>query len=156
MRPDENVFRNDLRTAEYLIGAIESRWGVVETSLLPSGIVWPTAIIWVATKAKCERYFFRFDLADYPIQPPTGSFCDPESGEYLALDKRPKTKGRGELVFRTDWQGRVALYHPYDRVAAQSHSGWATQYPNLVWGRGHTITDLLEELFHFLNEELET
>jgi hypothetical protein len=52
-------------------------------------------------------------------------------------------------VFRTDWEGGRAFYHPYDRLAAAGHPKWVAEQPSLIWDSTHTIVDYLEEI-HFL------
>jgi hypothetical protein len=71
----------------------------------------------------------------------------------LEIAKRPKGRpdSRCAKVFRTDWDGAVAFYHPYDRHAAKSHAEWITAQPHLVWTNKHTIVDFLEEFRSLLH-----
>jgi hypothetical protein len=71
----------------------------------------------------------------------------------LALEKRPKGRpgSRFAKVFRTDWEGGRAFYHPYDRAAANSHADWPSTQPHLVWNANHTIVDYLAEFHALLN-----
>ena len=84
---------------------------------------------------------------------PTGTFWDSATDTILDAERRPKGKAdsRFAKVFRTDWEDGRAFYHPYDRVAADSHSDWRTQQPHLVWTSDRTIVDYLEEIRSLLN-----
>jgi hypothetical protein len=93
------------------------------------------------------------DLAGYRSVPPTGTFYDPVTEARLANDKRPKATGdsRFAKVFRTDWSGGSAFYHPYDRVAASGHTEWPRTQAHLIWTHAHTIADYLQEFHALLN-----
>ena len=152
--PDERAFQRDLEDTPFRIGAVEGHWGLPDASLVPDGQRWPIVFLWVAAapgKNSPDRYYFRLDCRNYPIESPTGTLCDPQTQEVLALDKRPKGRDRVAAVFRTDWEGGRALYHPYDRVAAATHPDWNTRYPHLVWSRRRSIVALLSELHALLN-----
>ena len=83
----------------------------------------------------------------------TGTFWDPASNSTLEFAKRPKGKPESRVarVFMTDWESGRAFYHPYDRVAAQSHGNWPAEQPHLVWTANHTIVDYLTEFHALLN-----
>ncbi|MCW5765166.1 MAG: hypothetical protein KIT68_04235 [Phycisphaeraceae bacterium] len=106
-----------------------------------------------ALKDSPDRFFFKFDFTNYPTEAPTGCLVDPETGELLPQEKRPKGSERVAIVFRTNWKDGTALYHPYDRVAIEGHSAWPTTHPHLIWTPKHTICDLLIELHGLLDSE---
>ena len=152
--PDKRAFLADLEEASFRIGAEKGRWGLADPGLVPPELRWPLVVLWVAAAPRAggpDRFHLRLDCEGYPNQPPTGTFWDPDTKQSLAIGQRPKGAERVKLVFRTDWLGDRAFYHPYDRVAAQSHPAWPTQYPHLVWTRRHSITDLLSDFHVLLN-----
>jgi hypothetical protein len=149
-RPDERALRDDLHGAVFRLGVVDGLWGVGQAI----DETWPNALVWVAASARDgapDRYYFRLECSNYPNEPPTGSFWNPDAQAPLELTKRPKGHGRVGKVFRTDWEGGRALYHPFDRLASRSHGDWAKKYPHLVWNRNRTIVDLLSELHGLLN-----
>ena len=152
--PDKRALLADFEEAPFRIGVEKGRWDLADPGLLPEGFAWPMVVFWIAAAPRegaPDRFYIRLDCEGYPTQPPTGTFWDPETKQSLAVANRPKGKERVGLVFRTDWQGDRAFYHPYDRVAAQSHPDWPAQYPHQVWTREHSIVDLLSELHALLN-----
>jgi len=149
--PDERLLRADVEGCEFQLGMAEGRWGFV-----PDRCAWPKVVFWVAAAQRAgapERYYFCLDCTNYPSQAPTGTLWDPETGEGLAFDKRPTGSGNTGKVFRTDWENAVALYHPFDRFAANSHPDWKVNCPHLVWGPKRSIVDLLTELYGLLHCE---
>lgn len=116
--------------------------------------MWPNVIFWLAAAPRENAptlFYVRADLEGYRTVSPTGTFWDPVKKETLEFSKRPKGRpgSRVAKVFRTDWEGGRAFYHPYDRIAAASHNKWPTEQPHLIWDGNHTIMDYLEE-FHAL------
>jgi hypothetical protein len=155
-KPDERLFEEDLLSAEFLSGADKGRWGLPAPELLPDGMTWPARILWLAAANRLnapERFYIRLDAAGYRAAPPTGTFWDPATKSTLELAKWPKGRpnSRFAKVFRTDWENRVAFYHPYDRFAAKSHTAWPKEQPHLIWTSDHTIVDYLEEFHSLLN-----
>jgi hypothetical protein len=56
------------------------------------------------------------------------------------------------MVFRRDgWNQGVALYAPFDRVAADGHCDWAAKHPHLIWHAGRNISFYLEQVYDILN-----
>lgn len=155
-KPDESLFEEDLRSADFRNGAIKGRWGLPAPEILPDAITWPTRILWLAAAAHPnapERFYIRLDAAGYRAASPTGTFWDPVTKSLLDSAKRPKGKpgSRFAKVFRTDWKNGAAFYHPYDRVAAGDHTNWPKEQPHLIWTRDHTIVDYLEVFHSLLN-----
>ena len=98
-----------------------------------------------------KRFHLALDGTGYRGRAVTGTVCDPTTGAQVDHAKRPKGRpgSRVAMVFRTDWNSGTAFYHPYDRIAAESHTEWPKQQPHLVWTSEHTIVDFLRE-FHGL------
>jgi hypothetical protein len=145
--PDKRALLSDLEDAPFQIGVANGYWGLAE-------IAWPFAVFWVAAALRPnspDRFFVRLDFQGYPTQAPTGNFCDPTTKEALPSGRRPKGRERVEKVFRTDWEGGRAFYHPYDRGAAASHPNWAQESPRRAWTRDRSIVDLLGVLHDLLN-----
>jgi hypothetical protein len=152
-KPDQSLFYEDLRSAEFLIGEAKGLWGLPSPELVPEDLKWPKVILWITAGPRPnspDRFYLLLDVDGYRSVPPTGTFWDPAKKSVLENSKRPKGKSdsRFAKVFRTDWKDGSAFYHPYDRVAADGHP-WATEQPHLVWTSNHTIVDFLEE-FHSL------
>lgn len=155
-KPDQRLFAADLDSAEFRVGALKGYWGLAGTEVLPEPPEWPVRILRVQSAARegaPDRFFLRLDLEGYRTASPTGTFWDLNTGAALIAEKRPKGKkdSRCAKVFRTDWEGGGAFYHPYDRVAATGHPQWITEQPSLIWGSNHTIVDYLEEIHSLLN-----
>lgn len=147
--PPERHLRADLQSARFLLGVRKGEWGDAEVD-------WPHLKLWVAADKRVgapDRYWFRFDMNDYPTRAPTGVPWDPDQGQPLAHNRRPTGGSVVGKVFRIDWEGGRALYHPYDRVAAEGHKDWAQKYPGLVWTVEHTIMDLLLVIHRLLHDD---
>jgi hypothetical protein len=144
-KPDQRLFE-----------AQKGYWGLSGTDMQAEQPEWPLRILWVAAVPRVNapvRFYLQLDFSDYRTVPPTGTFWDPATKSPLDHNKRPKGKKDSRLakVFRTDWEGGRAFYHPYDRVAAKGHPNWATEQPSLIWDCSHTIVDYLEEMHSLLN-----
>ena len=155
-RPDKRVFEADVASAEFRNGVVNGWWGLPDTAFLPDEMTWPLTILWITAAARegaPDRFYVSLDLEGYRTAAPTGTFWDPATKSILDCAKRPRgTPGsRFEKVFRTDWKGGRAFYHPYDRVAAQGHSKWPLTQPHLIWTANHTIVDYLMEFHALLN-----
>lgn len=153
--PDQRLFEADVASAEFRAGVIKGYWGFADTDVLLEQPAWPTRIIWMAAATRPnapDRYYIQLDLSSYRSVPPTGTFWDPSTKAMLE-DKRPKGRpnSRFAKVFRTDWEGGRAFYHPYDRIAAKGHTDWPKDQPSLIWDSAHTIVDYLEEFHSLLN-----
>jgi hypothetical protein len=153
--PSQRLFKADLVAADFLSGAAKGLWGRVDTG---DADTWPMAYFWLAAakrESAPDRFVVRLDMTGYRSAGPTGRFWDPETKQDLAFAKYPKGKpgSRFAMVFRTDsWnETNKGFYHPYDRVAAASHSEWPNAMPQLVWNSDRTIVDYLEEFQNLLN-----
>ena len=155
-KPDQRLFEADLASAEFRAGSLKGTWGLVGADILSEQPAWPMRVLWISAAPRPnapDRYYVRLDLSNYRTVAPTGTFWDPNTKDMLDLAKRPKGRpnSRFAMVFRTDWEGGRAFYHPYDRVAAQGHPNWPREQPSLIWDSNHTIVDLLEEFHSLLN-----
>lgn len=155
--PDKRLFEADLASAESRNGMVNGWWGVPDRATSPAAtLTWPRTVLWIAAARRenaPERYYVSLDMTGYRAAAPTGTFFDPATGSMLELAKRPKGRpdSRFARVFRIDWEGGRAFYHPYDRVAANSHADWPSAQPHLVWNANHTIVDYLAEFHALLN-----
>lgn len=157
--PDQRAFEADLEEADFCIGIAKGFWGLAEQEVLPPGLGWPKVVLWVKATARPNapaQFNVLLDCTNYRAVSPTGTFWDPETKQFLATQKRPKGKpgSRVAQVFRTDWNNGTAFYHPYDRVASQTHPGWSNEYHHLIWDSTSTISDFLQVvLYDLLNSE---
>lgn len=153
--PDQRAFEADLQEAEFRIGVTKGLWGLAEANFLGGNISWPKVVFWVSASERPNapaRFYTLLDCSGYRGASPTGTFWDPQTKQLMTLQKRPKGKtgSRVAQVFRTDWNNGNAFYHPYDRVAAQTHPAWSREYPHLVWSPTCTIADFLQLVLHDL------
>ena len=149
-RPDQRLFEADLLSAAFRSGVEKGLWGLGEAGVMPADAAWPMVYLWMAAATRGGapgRFYVALNAEGYRGSPPTGTLWDPLNKCTLAVDKRPKGRGgsRFAKVFRTDWEGAKAFYHPYDRHAASSHPNWVNELPHLVWTENHTIVDYLVE-----------
>lgn len=154
-KPDQRAFEADTEDADFQIGVAKGMWGLADATQLPEGLVWPKAVLWVAAAQRenaPQRFYLALDLDNYRAVAPTGSFWGIDTKAALPTAKWPKGKpgSRVAKVFRTDWKEN-ALYHPYDRVAADSHAQWKSEQPHLIWDCQHTIVNYLTEIRGLLN-----
>lgn len=149
-KPDQRQFEADLQSAEYRCGLLKGIWAVENADAL----AWPKVVLWLAAAPRGgapDRFPVALDCEGYRAAAPTGNFWDLVENALLAAGKRPKGKPNSRVakVFRTDWEGGRAFYHPYDRVAVRTHPQWVREQPHLIWHDKRTIVDWLEE-FHAL------
>ncbi len=152
MRPDILKFNSDITVGQFRLGLIEGKWGIENDSNERPD--WPFVLIWIAPAIRQngpEKFYFKFDLENYPSQAPNICIWDNKNNIPLPQDKRPKGQPDFVRIFRHDWEGGVHLYVPYERHALTTHHDWPLQYPNLTWKAGDCITKVLEHLHHVLN-----
>lgn len=128
-RPDERAFEMDVEGADFQIGLVKGMWGFSNADTIPDQIAWPEIVLWVAAAPRPNspvQFHLKLNLADYRNVAPTGAFWDPIECAPLPSNQWPKgvQNSRVAKVFRTDWNNCLALYHPYDRVAANGHAEW--------------------------------
>ena len=147
MAPDERALRAHLESPAFLDGVGRGRWRLV-------GVEWPHVLVAVAAAPRDrgpDEFFFRFDLAGYPVEPPTAAPWDPDANRVLDQDRRPKG-GRAGPAFRPDWKSGAALYLPFDRVALEAHPQWRTQYRHRAWNGRRDLAWALRFLHDLLND----
>lgn len=154
--PDKRLFEADICSAGFRNGVVKGWWGLAEERYLPAATDWPIRVLWITAAPRDTapgRFYVSVNLEGYRSVAPTGTFWDPATKSMLDVAKRPKGRkgSRCAKVFRTDWMGGRAFYHPYDRVATQGHSNWSVEHPHFVWTANHTIVDYLVEIHSLLN-----
>lgn len=146
MGPDEKVFRAHLEMGPFLSGVARGRWRLLS-------LQWPCAVVAVSAAARPNgpaEYALRFDLTNYPKDPPTARPWDPERNAPLEDARRPDGRSRVPKAFRTDWMSGSALYLPCDRVAINGHQGWRQQHPHMIWNPNGDITQYLRIVHELL------
>ena len=149
MSPDERVLRDHVAGIRFLEGVERGRWRIVDD------IEWPVALVAVSAAPRENaptEYFLRFDLSGYPETAPTATPWDPNTGDVLQQELRPKGTQVGH-VFRADWENGRALYVAFDRVALNSHPNWRTEHPRRVWDSSKDLTWILQKLHEMLSND---
>lgn len=142
--PDERALRADLGRPEFRLGEAQERWS-------KRSISWPIVLIGVTASDSAE-FVLRFNCAGYPQVGPTAGLWDPVQDTILPFDKFPlHNGGRVSQVFRTDWEGGRALYHPCDRHAISTHGDWPVLHPSKLWRPEKGIVQYLEFVHELLN-----
>ncbi len=143
----------DLRDGAFLASVADGRYGLPDEEHT-KGVAWPHVVIWVAAAQRSgspDRFHLLLDCQGYPTQGPTGSFWDSNTKGLLVASDWPKGQGQVAAVFRSDWEGGRALYHPFDRYTAGKHADWPAKYPHLLWHSKRTIVDYLGMVHGLLN-----
>ena len=150
MAPDERTLRDHLGQPTFVEGVVRGRWRVV------GNVEWPHVLVAVSAAQRDngpDEFFLRLNLDGYPASAPTATPWDPEKGDKLAPERRPKGEVVGH-VFRTDWEKGNALYAPFDRVALKRHPDWARKYPGQAWNPSKDLAWVLRQVSRLLNDEL--
>jgi len=145
-KPDERAFRQDVGGGAFLRGAARGRWRLVK-------ITWPHAVIAVSAAPRAgfpSEYAFRFELTNYPQDPPTAAPWEVERDLPLATTHWPTGRSRLAAAFNPGWNA-AAIYIPCDRLAVQGHDAWRTQHPSMIWQPSGDITQYLSVLYELLN-----
>lgn len=152
MKPDQKLFCEHINSASFQIGVDRGKWNVTTNEL--NDLTWPYVVIWIKAIEKDgfpNKYYFRFDITNYPEQAPTACPWNFEKSMRLEFDKWPKG-GRVTNVFNTGWNNGNSLYCPCDRLAQPNHEQqWTTQFPKLWWKSDFTIVVYLEFIYGLLN-----
>jgi hypothetical protein len=149
---DAECFHEHVAGFDFREGVNLERWDLHEDE----AVQWPNAVVWVAAAPRGEsprRYYLFFNLAHYPKTGPTAYLWDSEKKTKLDLAKWPKGTANVKMVFRTDWNNAVALYCPWDRLAAEAHGEWPAKHPGLLWTPKHTIVNYLRPTHELLNSD---
>jgi hypothetical protein len=151
MKPDESLFKAHLEEAPFLAGVDAGKWNLHGGA---KDIVWPHPIMWVAADKAimpAGRVFLKFTVDGYSATAPTACPWDVEKNCRLENAAYPKVPGKFARVFRTDWNGGVALYAPCDRLAMPGHETWKQQFPFWWWEPHFTIVKYLTFVHRCLN-----
>ena len=148
MAPDERALHEHLRGGRFLDGVAAGRWRLISVS-------WPFATVAVSAAQRPgspDEFVLRFELGGYPYTAPTGGVWDLATDSSLPAERRPKGV-RAAPLFRTDgWTGgSTAMYAPWDRIALESHPGWAEQYPLQAWNPTRDLSFILSNVYEVLN-----
>lgn len=149
---DEECFREHLAAFTFREGVDLRKWMLHEDE----AVRWPNAVIWIGAaprKDSPQRYYLFFNLEHYPKTGPTAYVWNAETKTKLDPSKWPKGTGDVKMVFRTDWNNAVALYCPWDRLAAADHAAWGSGHAGLLWTPKHTIVNYLGPTHELLNSD---
>lgn len=144
--PDERAFRTHVAAGAFLRGVAGGRWRLIS-------IAWPHAIITVSAaprEGSPAEYGFRFNLTNYPQDPPTARPWDPTSETPIDPACWPTGRSRLAGAFNPGWNA-AAIYIPCDRIAINGHDGWRIQHPAMIWSPAGDITQYLRILHELLN-----
>ena len=152
MTVDLECFKKHLAMAPFQMGLDANDWGIACDYEFSQ---WPSVFLWVKSAIKAgspDKYFFKFDLENYPAKAPKACPWDIEAQKSLSFDKWPRGNKYVSKVFNPSWKPN-ALYAPCDRVAMDGHGQWAEQYKNLWWQPDFTIVKYLQFLHKLLNSK---
>lgn len=150
---DKKQFTQDIQSYLFTDAIAEGRWDIVNRETI--GQDWPIVYFWVeCPKAPNDekKFFFKFNLEDYPNQAPEICIWDMKTNTQLANTERPRGTGDVTMTFRCDWKNGTNLYTPYERVALREHlPNWPNEYPLLSWKSGKdSILKPLEHMHSLL------
>ena len=150
MAPDERTLRIHLEQPAFVEGVARGRWRVL------GQVYWPNVLVAVSAAPRDggpPEFFLKFNLDGYPASAPTATPWDPQTGDKLGLDRRPKGEVVGH-IFRSDWEDGNALYAPFDRIALKGHPDWSRKYPGQAWNPSRNLAWVLLLLHRWLNDDL--
>jgi hypothetical protein len=142
--PAQQRIAAELLREDFIGGVEEGRWRLVSQTF-------PTLDIAVSATepdGKTKEYVFRFEVTNYPAQPPMVRIWDHEANRPLANEKRPKGNSRVERAFQS-W-GDDTVYRPWDRRTGP-HGSNASNLPHLAWRSDRDLLFILEDLHGILN-----
>ena len=148
MMPDERAVREDLRSARFQLGVDSGRWRLLSFE-------WPVGLFAVAAAERPGspvECVLQIDFSEYPQRAPTATPWDLDRNDQLSSDQRPKGHRVGR-VFRCDWKDGKALYAPWDRVALEGHSNWASEHAVYAWHPRRDIAFFLGCVHDLLNDD---
>ena len=147
MGPDERVFRAHLEAGPFQSGVDRGRWHLLSVD-------WPHAVIAVRAAerpAGPSEYEFRFELSNYPENPPTAQPWDRVRTAPLEHARWPGGRSRLPLAFNPGWKNGECLYLPCDRLSIEGHDGWRSQHASMIWSSARDITQYLRVVHDLLN-----
>lgn len=142
--PAEQRVAAELLAKEFIAGVEAGRWRLVNQAFPLMDI----AISATEPEGKTSEYVFRFELTNYPGQPPMVRIWDAEAGTPLPVGRRPAGNSRVVKAFQS-W-GTDTVYRPWERHTGP-HSGNATNFPHLAWRADRNLIFILEDLHGILN-----
>ncbi len=149
MTPAERVFRSHLHKGPFQSGIDRGRWEL-------ASVTWPHSVISVSAAERVgapRRYSFRFELSNYPANPPTAQAWNQSGDGPLHRASWPGGRGRIQHAFNPDWKGGTCLYLPCDRYAIEGHDPWRVQHPEMIWNPKGDITQYLRIIHDLLDSE---
>jgi hypothetical protein len=141
-RPDQVTLRHSMESPDFMRGVALKYWKHIDTE-------WPYAHFAVIA-ADGKEFILRCECSNFPDTPAV-ELWDLEKQTSLEQAKRPRGVGDVAIVFRSDWENGRHLYHPHDRVAANSHPDWSIKYSRFAWRREKGIAQLLIAIHNLLN-----
>jgi hypothetical protein len=150
--PDKRLFDADLAAADFRNGVVNGWWDLAEAEVLPPGLTWPRAILWIAPAPRSDapsRFYVSLDVAGYRAVPPTGAFWDLAANGPLDAARRPKGRdgSRVAKVFRTAGRAVAPSTIP---MTGSPHRGTRRGRPNSRIFFGHLITPLSITCWSFM------
>lgn len=148
-KPDQKVFLEHLEAGQFQSGVDRKHWRLIS-------VEWSYSVIAVSAASRPnapDEYFFRFELTNYPADPPTAQPWDIEKDEPLEHKNWATGSGRIEKAFNPGWNGGIALYLPCDRLALKGHETWIQQHPSMIWSPNGDITQYLRIIYDLLHSE---
>lgn len=139
----ERAFRTHINKGPFLNGVTRGKWRLIDIS-------WPYAFIAVSAAKRDngpEEFIIRFELSNYPTEPPTADLWDMEKLSKLDASMRPCGEARVSKAFRAD---RSSLYLPCDRLEISSHPEWRDKHPSMLWSPDGDITQYLRIIHELL------
>ncbi len=146
-KPDELMFEADVQAGPFISGVDRGRWRLISVD-------WPHAVIAVSATPRDEaqdEYFFRFDLLNYRVDPPTARLWDVDQDRAMDSARWPAGTNRVQAAFNPGWKDGIAIYIPCDRLAIAGHDQWPRLYPHMIWSPARDITQYLQIVHDLLN-----
>lgn len=144
-KSSEEIFKEHIESDEFQL--LELLGKVIQVDQKDSQ--WP--FFYLRFSACLGRSFvLRFNLTDYPKQPPNGVPWDLEKNQILIAEKWPRFNPRCCQIFKPEWNMN-GLYLPLDRIALNTHNNWGRKYATEKWRDGDTILKYVSEVSDALN-----
>jgi len=141
-RPDHRALIAELQSPRFEVGVRQGHWRIISFE-------WPFLVVGVRTRDGAELAF-RCSCIGYPAQRPEIGLWNAERGCSLSPAERPTMTGRYSLIFRTDWESGLHIYHPMDRLAFVTHGNWLVDLRFKLWIPDRGFTQLCQELHNIL------
>ena len=139
-KPDQGLFEEDLRSAEFLIGATKGLWGLPAPDVLAEQPPWPKRILWIAAVPRenaPDRFYILLDVSGYRSVPPTGTFWDPSTRGMLIFQNVRKAGKAAALRWSLGRTGRGRLKGRAARLSTIHTTGWPLTTTRAGQGNSH-------------------